>query len=351
MQLENIHLLVFEITSHCNVKCPQCCRIGDDGELAPFVELKHWDVKQLLPNLEIEKLTNLKYVHIEGDQGDALMHPEIVDILDAFYNAPTNPTICILTNGALRSEDWWYNLGQRYNPERVRVQFSIDGLEDTHSLYRVGADYNKLIANARSFIRAGGNAAQRTLIFKHNEHQLKDIAEFSKQIGFKQFYATHSDIFRFHGLDKYPVTVNGDVTHYIEYTTLKTVNEYDYNNSSEIWDPSYDPRIEINTDETCINFRYGQLHITYKGHVIPCCIYNADLYFDIESNQVFRNLVGDVDLIDLHKNTLSTVIQHTYFNRLNAMLDSKKDPGRCGFWCGNKLTLDASSVIPIVPVT
>lgn len=352
MNLENIYLLVFEITSHCNIKCPQCSRTGwNTGELVPYVNLQHWDVDAILPNLQIDQLTNLQYVHLEGDTGDALMHPKILDIIDAFYNAPTHPDIAIITNGAIRSTDWWYQLGQRYNPMRLRVQFSIDGLEDTHKLYRVGADYNKAIANAQAFIQGGGSAAQRCLVFKHNEHQLADIVAASKAIGFEHLTFMPSDIDRFNSITKWPVYEHGVVTHEIEATTLTDVSHYNYNNSAKLWPPAVDNRQEINTDETCINFRYGQLHVTYKGHVIPCCIYNAHLYLDLPENMQFRQLVGNTDNIDLNKTKLSDVLSHSYFSRLNDTLKSKTDPGRCSYFCNGKITLNPpSTVIPIIPV-
>jgi MoaA/NifB/PqqE/SkfB family radical SAM enzyme len=341
MNLENIYLLVFEITSHCNLKCPQCGRINT-GELAPHVNLKHWDVDQILPNLQIDQLTNLKYVHLEGDNGDALMHPRLLDIIDAFHNAPTAPDIGIWTNGAIRSEDWWFKFGQRYNTDRVRVQFSIDGLEDTHKLYRVGADYNKAMANAKAFIQGGGKAGHRCLVFKHNEHQLEDIVAFSKEIGFEYLTFMLNDADRFNGNESWPVYEKGAVTHHIQSTTLThdAVSQYNYNNASKKW-PG---RVEINDTETCIQLKYGQLHITYRGHAIPCCIYNTHLYLDLPENERFRTLVGDIDLIDLNKTSLSNVLSQGYFDRLNKMLKSKKDPGKCAYFCKGKLEFESDYI-------
>jgi sulfatase maturation enzyme AslB (radical SAM superfamily) len=106
------------------------------------------------------------------------MHPEFERIIDAFYQAPSSPNILILTNGSMRSEAWWEKFGARHQ-DRLRVQFSIDGLADTHKLYRVGADYEKTIKNARAFLRGGGDATTRCLIFDHNQHQLAEIKQSS----------------------------------------------------------------------------------------------------------------------------------------------------------------------------
>jgi sulfatase maturation enzyme AslB (radical SAM superfamily) len=337
MQLSDIRVLVFEITSYCNVKCPQCSRIDQDGNLAEYVTLNHWDVKKILPNLEIDQLSNLKYVHFEGDTGDALMHPNLEEIVDAFYNSPSKPDITIWTNGALRSQTWWHEFGKKYSDTRLRVQFSIDGLDDTHKLYRVGADYSKAIENAKAFISGGGNAAQRCLIFKHNQHQIEQIIRTSKEVGFLQLSVIPNDLNRFGNSNRWPVFEDGVNTHYIESTTLTNFNEYSYNNSNKQWWPNISH--SNNKKETCINFKKGELEITYKGHLIPCCLYNADLYFDHPTNQKFKNLIGDIELIDLHKNSLSSIITSTYFNKLNSMLDNGDHPGRCDTMCGDQLKL------------
>mgnify|MGYP006295791317 CR=1 FL=1 len=141
MQLSDIQLLVFELTSYCNIKCPHCARTDEDGSLPSFVTLSHLDFDKILHNLELTELTNLKLVIFEGDTGDALMHPDLNRIIDTFYNMPSAPSIAITTNGSIRSEEWWHALGSTYDPKRLTVQFSIDGLSDTHKLYRVGADY------------------------------------------------------------------------------------------------------------------------------------------------------------------------------------------------------------------
>lgn len=51
LKIKDIQTLNLEITSHCNIKCPQCSRIDEDGELAEYVELEHWS-RDILDNLE-----------------------------------------------------------------------------------------------------------------------------------------------------------------------------------------------------------------------------------------------------------------------------------------------------------
>lgn len=338
MQLSDIQILTIELTSYCNLQCPQCSRTDEDGNIPDYVTLSHLDFDQLVSNLELEKLTNLKIVVFEGDNGDALMHPKLEKIIDTFYKLPSTPVIVIVTNGAIRSEKWWANLGEKYDSTRLGVQFSIDGLEDTHRLYRVGADYNKAISNARAFLTQGGYAIQRCLIFKHNQHQLEELHQTAKSIGFQQLILMNSDHGRFRGLTKWPVFENKIFSHFIEPSTITDQNVFERFNYIDC-DFNVPVMTEVAT-ETCVNLKKGEVHVTYRGHIIPCCVYSTDLYINNETNNGFKNLVGDVDRINLYKTKLSTIVLDTYFDKLNHMLSEKKHPGRCDKLCPDELGLE-----------
>ena len=341
MQLNQINSLALEITSHCNIRCPQCSRIDVDGNIAEFIELKHWDVSAILPNLQLEKMTNLKSVRIEGDNGDCIMHPDIVEIVSAVYNLPTQPRILILTNGSLRSTDWWFNFGKLF-PGRLRVQFSIDGLEDTHALYRVGADYAKTVANARAFIAGGGEATQRCLIFDHNKHQLDGIRAASLDIGFVALQIRPGDLGRFQGEKTWKVFWKGKNTHDIapisdfkfdfspwEYNNTNVSQYFQFGSTSHHDDLNY----------LCPLLNNREISITYKGHLIPCCLYQADLYFMRDFNLDYQQLVGDLDQMDLNLRTLADIMSDSeyYVHRLEKMLSSKNRLPKCQSACGDRI--------------
>jgi sulfatase maturation enzyme AslB (radical SAM superfamily) len=91
------------------------------------------------------------------------------------------------TNGALKSTDWWQQLGVLFNQQQDYVVFSIDGLEDTNHLYRKGVNWNLLMNNVRSFINAGGLAHWDMLVFEHNKHQVDQCQELAYKMGFSWF--------------------------------------------------------------------------------------------------------------------------------------------------------------------
>lgn len=335
MKLSDVRSLALEVTSHCNIRCPQCSRINFQGELAEFIQLQNWDIEKILPNLQVEQMTQLSFVRIEGDNGDAIMHPDIVQIIEHFYNAPTDPKILILTNGSLRSADWWNKLGQRF-PGRVRVQFSIDGLTDTHALYRVGADYEKTVANARAFIAGGGDATQRCLIFAHNQHQLDEIKQTSLDIGFGALQIKPGDLFRFQGETEWPVFVKGRETH-----RIKPISNFETDFSSWEYDHTNKKYTRSSRDQglLCPEINAGEITITYQGHLIPCCIYHADMYFKRDFNLDYQRLAGDMNLLDLNQRTLKDIFEDPayYGHRLESMLAGNNRLPKCQAVCGPQI--------------
>ena len=343
LSIDKISRLNLEITTHCNIRCPQCSRTHPMGNLADFIELKHWDLDKILPNLEIGKMINLKHVVIEGDNGDAFMHQKLLRLLDFLVAEQSQPNIKMLTNGGMRKPQWWKDLGKRY-AGRLQVQFSIDGLTDTNSLYRVDIDHQRVLDNVRAFIEGGGDGVQRCIFFKHNQHQIEEIVKQAKEIGMHSLVFMPNDQTRFQQLEKWAVYDRDfNITHYIENTTLKDLHLYGYK-GSKIKFPMAKTMAE---DEICPEWKNGSLAITYKGHIIPCCMYHADLYFDHPSNGRFRDIVGDIDSNDLTRHKLSWILDtdRFYGKKLTETLTNGKSLTRCQVRCPD--LVGHKSFIPI----
>jgi MoaA/NifB/PqqE/SkfB family radical SAM enzyme len=206
------------------------------------------------------------------------------------------------------------------------IQFSLDGLEDTHALYRIGTDYNKIIENAKAFIKGGGFGQRRTIIFKHNEHQLDEIKKQSLEIGFCKLAVIPCDDFRYYEYDKWPAWKDGKITHYLEQPTNANFSKYEYNHM-----PEFSFNFHINESMNCPNFREGHIYVTYKGHIIPCCAYQADLYFDHPKNDQFREVFGDYSVTNLNNHKLSHILSQddTFFDRLESNFKSDSVLSRC----------------------
>ena len=178
--IKHLHL---EISSLCNAQCPQCPR--------NFFGYKH-NFGYVEKNMTLEEakiifpesfIKQLEIVLINGNFGDCVMNPETPDIVEWFREINPSMKIEISTNGGARDNEFWERLAH----SNCHVYFCIDGLEDTHSIYRRNTLYKTVIKNAKIFIEAGGYAMWKYIVFNHNEHQIEEAQQLSKHLGFKSF--------------------------------------------------------------------------------------------------------------------------------------------------------------------
>lgn len=308
MTLSDIKILQLESTSHCNAACPHCSRFDDQGFLHPNLTLAHLDVAFLQKNLQIDHLINLKHVLLEGDRGDPLMHPDIEKLISVFSYAPSSPKISLVTNGSIRSNTWWSELGKKAYPG-LEVHFSIDGLADTNHLYRVNLNFDKIIENARAFIDAGGRAVWKFIRFKHNQHQIEQALELSRQLGFAEFHSMPCRIGSFQGLKEFPVRVQGHLRHNIE----------PGNNTQDIQITRHSPGVDfklgpMNYDKICPNLVKGQINITYQGHVIPCCMMHFDTALPYHGTEYLAELSHGLENQNINNLSLSQILSNPLFD-------------------------------------
>jgi MoaA/NifB/PqqE/SkfB family radical SAM enzyme len=188
-KIDWIHL---EITELCNLKCPLCARTyyNDYPGGSPYNKsLGLADIKKFFPPNFI-KSSELKYVLLCGSYGDPVMARDLEAILHYFTDHGVE--VSIATNGALKSSSWWRSLGET-SQKGIDVIFAIDGMSDTNHIYRVGADWDKLMENCQAFIDGGGKAIWQFIPFKHNEHQVEEAKALAKKMGFHSFVIRKSN--------------------------------------------------------------------------------------------------------------------------------------------------------------
>ena len=178
---ETFKWLHAEPSTRCNAWCSSCGRNNSGFGLMDFVieDLKTERLRQV-----IDMLPNLLTVQFCGNLGDPCASKTINDQLSVIKDKNLN--LQLHTNGSLRTVDWWAELATLFG-DKIEVWFAIDGLEDTHSIYRQATNWHKIIDNATAFIQAGGRAIWQFIPFAHNEHQIKDCMKMATSIGFSRF--------------------------------------------------------------------------------------------------------------------------------------------------------------------
>jgi sulfatase maturation enzyme AslB (radical SAM superfamily) len=273
-------------------------------------------------------------------------------MLEYVTSHKNSPDIHIHTNGGMRKPEWWADLAKYFKDERSYIVFSIDGLEDTQHLYRIGTSYNQVVENAKAFINAGGSAHWAFLRFKHNEHQVEEAQKRAADLGFNKFAL--KDTNRFHGGNKYAVwDENKNVTHYLEPSSksnMKFIPKEMLNVDSV---KKFVSEVEID----CQVQNYEEVYVDVFGHLYPCCFLAHSLYSvtdpgnidlhnlkPIVQNQMndLVNALGGVDSIDTHKKSIKEIIESSEYQTVWKDLWDNGKLWICAKTCGKSKLLSKS---------
>ena len=276
-ELERIQV---EITNRCQASCPMCLRNVHGGIDNPLLKLTDWTLNQFKEIFNFEVLTQIKTINFCGDFGDPILNNDLISMCQ-YVKDNSNVSIIINTNGSARNSIWWESLAKAL-PINHTIEFAIDGLADTHSLYRIGTDFDIIIRNAKAFIEYGGNADWMYIKFQHNEHQVEDARTLSNSLGFKSFDVKTSKRFG----KKFPVLNRlGEVTHYIEQPYNSDIKPVEFVDLKEYK--------QWKSDISCFTLDTKELYIDAHGHLMPCCLIASFLYANYDVD-----LYGKYGLLD-----------------------------------------------------
>ena len=293
-----------EVTSYCNAKCPFCIRT--------FVNFKpkHMDL-EIIKKLPFERIGCVLLI---GNKGDAIFYDRLNELL-SYIIENFKCEIRIFTNASAHNVDWWKNLWKIIQG-RGCIIYALDGLKDTHSLYRIGTKFDKIIENVEAFNKAGGYSICQFIKFKHNEHQIDDIRKLIYKIGSKTLWIKESRAYN-------------DVLKRPEGNATK----------SELCKQQND-----NTPIICKFLEQHSFYISVDGEVRPCCFmgdddFNSDLFHnlirDIKYPQHIIAYKRDPKRLNLKYYSVEEILRSDYFK---AITKNYKKLTRCNERC--KVTFD-----------
>ena len=242
-----------------------------------------------------------------GTIDDPLMHPDFLDFIKFAADFKKFKFI-IHTNGSLRNKSYWKSLAEILKETDHRILFSIDGLEDTHHLYRIGTNFNLIVKNAKTFIDHGGNAEWHYIKFKHNQHQVDAAKELSFELGFKKFSVKMSK----RNARPFPVVdKQGNFLYNIEQpsdSTIKFVGKTQIQNHQN-WENAE----KIN----CVSIKDKELYIDAHYQLSPCCMIAAFLYtnYNVELYKKY-NLFENDSILEEGEKVRQQVLEFPRFNVL-----------------------------------
>lgn len=322
----DIRAVHLEITDKCNASCPMCARNKNGGEVnqyLPLIELSLDDIKKILPISLIHQLDKL---FMCGNYGDPIIAKDTLEIFRYLRLNNADIKLSMNTNGSARNEKWWKELGAILG-NRGDVKFGIDGLANTHHIYRKGTNYHKIMKNARSFIKGGGNAIWEFIVFEHNEHQIEAARAIAKEYGFSKFTVKKTG--RFFSNEKMQTKGFREVLDKkggVEYTIKPPKNITYQNNSLQkeqyIIDQFGSMKQYLDkTPISCKTLKEKSVYISAEGLVFPCCWTANQMYLWYKKTwggelKPMIEATGGVDIINAKNIPLKEIIDGKFFSHI-----------------------------------
>lgn len=346
-----VHKLQIDITSHCNARCGACIRNIDGGETRPGLKLTNFNLDVWKRVVEHDtKGWYIKQLTLNGNWGDPMMHPDLVEMINFWTRYHPETSISIATNGSMRSLKFWKDLATVLRQASShKIDFAVDGMEDTHHLYRRRTDFNKIIENIKSFNSGGGHSVVMMTMFEHNKHQIDQVRDLARSIGARSFVARRSftgereviikDKDESYSIKAYYPEEDKDIINDNDhYRTEFPENDMPMSDAKDgyIWMNINDIFEEVFTDHKpskCPWKDEGEVQIDPWGTVWPCChisLYGGGeaseyMYIKNEFNEqaVEDDLIGRAKRMNnLEEEKLGDILSNHWFNKtLNNAID------------------------------
>ena len=338
LEIEEITALQIEVTSRCNLMCPQCGRVSK-GKLNPLLTLSELTPDDYDKIFYEEKLPSLQEVFLNGNFGDPIISKHIDYLIE--INLKKNLRLKIFTNGGLRSHSWWESLGKKFAKTKNEIVFAIDGLKDTNPIYRVNSNWDKIIENAEAYLKSGARARWDFLIFKHNEHQVEQAQALAKKMRFKTFIKKKTTRFTTYGKDSFFETKSEPIHNKNKKLKLEISSTQSENFKETVKNFG---SFENYIDKTPIDCKYRnnkQLYIDFMGLVWPCCWLAYPLYTTKNKNpektqlqSLFSNYEKNFNSLRHH--SLSQILSHDWFQKrlVKSWKNTSKEDNFKLFTCG-----------------
>ena len=284
--MKQIKQLTTELTFRCNAKCPACHRWKplriNLNEAKYTISLERF---QQLFNPDL--LDNLQWLVLNGNFGDSIMNKQFREIIS--YVKSRGTRLLIHTNGGIHNKDYWNDVGNILTKDDI-INFDLDGLQDTHHIYRINTEFDKVLSNAKAVIDSSNAQVHwKYIVFEHNKHQIEEARKIAKQTGFTTFSTvkTSRDVF---------APKSGQFIH------SKKTREYQ----------------EAERKIHCVWGDWGKWYVSPNGLVFRCC-WTGGHYFDKQNDRFyyppeFERLFNGFEV------PIQKIISYNYWNKLQQFL-------------------------------
>lgn len=282
--IENLNI---ELTSKCALGCQRCARTLHKGTY----RITDIPLNLIKKRLHSDMLRNLDFIDLSGNYGDPIYYKDFFKALEFFKS--NNCKVYIETNASGKDKIFWEQTVSILDSADI-ITFSVDGLEDTNSIYRMNAKWND-IQQAMKIVSASPIQAHwKFIVFKHNQHQIKKAKELSQDIGVSRFILVKSALFgegfyNSEGMD--PLMP--------EEKWVKSSSKNNQGNK-QINSAKIHPKCLVN----------GMHYISAEGYYFPCCWIG---HYHIAKTLFSEN---EMQSLSLHKYSLEEIFQSDVLKKL-----------------------------------
>lgn len=325
----DIRVLEIELSSNCQASCPLCLRNFHGADYNKGYTVKSLTTNEIKTILKPEFIGQLDTVIFEGNLGDAIVVPDLADTVEYLRECNTNMDIEIHTNASAGTTHTWTRLAHA----KCRVFFALDGMSDTHHLYRRGTDWQKIIDNAQTFISAGGEATWKFIPLTTNTHQEDQCRKLSRELGFQHFAVMSDTRQNCHVYNK---------TGEYQYTIGDPKGQPGFEQSLANYRASGDTQHLRDIPESieCYADKRKYLYLDALGDVYPCCYLGAQPRTFDRSGGVMKPMHEQIDKLMYKNNLFENSIEQTleWFKDIPPAWDAPIDQRlqACDSVCGKR---------------
>lgn len=189
--------LEIELTTKCVLECPACPRVNRRNHPESPEPISYWDHGHMDTEVakNIARYTDFRRYLFVGCYGDAIYHPDFLELCD-YYQNTCNKLLTIHTNGSAKSKKFWDQAADMHWKRSTEFVFSVDGLEDTNHIYRINAKWHQIEYGMRAMLNIPKwrrpKLIWKFIVFPYNHHQVQQASELAASMGFDRFEASKS---------------------------------------------------------------------------------------------------------------------------------------------------------------
>lgn len=162
-----------DLTHRCPLECPRCMRqlaFRNHGKTVPGEDISAEDFKKVADFF--------KYIDFEGQYSDPIHHPKFLDFLEICYKNRIETEIHTASSA---KPEKWYRKAFETNPD-ANWMFSIDGLPNESSKYRINQDGSKLykiMQESKNYLRL--KPTWQYIVFNYNEQSIDQAIDMAAE--------------------------------------------------------------------------------------------------------------------------------------------------------------------------